>query len=355
MEAPSELLGGSVSAASGPKVAAKFAALLPGWLVGEGLLRRMRLRAADDPAAPLVLIIETRPAGATNHGADSQSYDGAEVDLAEPAAPPSPPPPLADRLPAVDLLDDSVETAAAAASGVAPMLAPPPPPPPEDEDGHGSSWQVAHTADFSAGEFWVRARGGGHGEVLVVRGFGAAGALPSQQAVPFELEVMEHPLGLAERCRWGTVGRPFPSWNRSILTEISLCHACSCQEALRTETAGQAGEAGSAAQLQWHRRLLGYAAYCGGAGATVAGGGGGGGGGDVVVGSDMRQLLMSGGAGTEPGLGWPELLRRTRLFRHGDEIAEVIARTCAPAVCVCVICALARGCCRRCLTGPSGS
>eukprot|EP01047_Picozoa_sp_COSAG01_P014532 COSAG01_NODE_710_length_14110_cov_94.506745_1_plen_81_part_00 len=35
------------------------------------------------------------------------------------------------------------------------------------------------------------------------------------------------------------VSWPFPSWNRSILTEIYLCHACSCQEILRTETAGQ--------------------------------------------------------------------------------------------------------------------
>eukprot|EP01047_Picozoa_sp_COSAG01_P064172 COSAG01_NODE_8446_length_2783_cov_2.245902_3_plen_319_part_01 len=35
------------------------------------------------------------------------------------------------------------------------------------------------------------------------------------------------------------VSRPFPFWNRSILTEIYLCHACSCQEILRTETAGQ--------------------------------------------------------------------------------------------------------------------
>jgi hypothetical protein len=36
------------------------------------------------------------------------------------------------------------------------------------------------------------------------------------------------------------VSRPFSSWNRSILTEIYLCHACSCQEILRTKTAGQA-------------------------------------------------------------------------------------------------------------------
>jgi tRNA wybutosine-synthesizing protein 1 len=35
------------------------------------------------------------------------------------------------------------------------------------------------------------------------------------------------------------VSRPFPSWNRSILAEIYLCHACSCREVPRTETAGQ--------------------------------------------------------------------------------------------------------------------
>eukprot|EP01047_Picozoa_sp_COSAG01_P014628 COSAG01_NODE_716_length_14085_cov_18.724010_7_plen_345_part_00 len=35
------------------------------------------------------------------------------------------------------------------------------------------------------------------------------------------------------------MSRPFPSWIRSILTEIYLCHACSCQDILRTETAGQ--------------------------------------------------------------------------------------------------------------------
>jgi hypothetical protein len=33
-----------------------------------------------------------------------------------------------------------------------------------------------------------------------------------------------------------TVSRPFPSWHRSILTEIYLCHACACQEILRAET-----------------------------------------------------------------------------------------------------------------------
>jgi hypothetical protein len=44
-----------------------------------------------------------------------------------------------------------------------------------------------------------------------------------------------------ERCAMQcAVSWPFPSWNRSTLTEIYLCHACSCQEVLRTETAGQA-------------------------------------------------------------------------------------------------------------------
>jgi hypothetical protein len=30
------------------------------------------------------------------------------------------------------------------------------------------------------------------------------------------------------------VSRALPSWNRSILTEIYLCHACSCPEILST-------------------------------------------------------------------------------------------------------------------------
>jgi tRNA 2-thiocytidine biosynthesis protein TtcA len=35
------------------------------------------------------------------------------------------------------------------------------------------------------------------------------------------------------------VSRAFPSWNRSILAEIDLCHACSCHEISRTETPRQ--------------------------------------------------------------------------------------------------------------------
>jgi hypothetical protein len=45
------------------------------------------------------------------------------------------------------------------------------------------------------------------------------------------------------------VSRPFPFWNRSILTEIYLCHACSCQEILRMETAGQEFQVQHRAQL----------------------------------------------------------------------------------------------------------
>jgi hypothetical protein len=42
-----------------------------------------------------------------------------------------------------------------------------------------------------------------------------------------------------ERGDAGRVSRPVPSWNRSALTEIYLCHACVCHKILRAETAGQ--------------------------------------------------------------------------------------------------------------------
>ena len=56
-----------------------------------------------------------------------------------------------------------------------------------------------------------------------------------------EVYLVEIPAQLVIRDSWmqAEVSRPFPSWNRPILTEIYLCHACSCQEILRTETAGQ--------------------------------------------------------------------------------------------------------------------
>jgi hypothetical protein len=44
---------------------------------------------------------------------------------------------------------------------------------------------------------------------------------------------------MAPDMRSGEPLRPFSSWNRPILTEIYLCHACSCQEILMLETPGQ--------------------------------------------------------------------------------------------------------------------
>jgi hypothetical protein len=48
------------------------------------------------------------------------------------------------------------------------------------------------------------------------------------------------------------VSQAFPSWTRSILTEIYLCHACS-YHVLRTETPGQGrpGAAAAAGQLSY--------------------------------------------------------------------------------------------------------
>jgi hypothetical protein len=52
--------------------------------------------------------------------------------------------------------------------------------------------------------------------------------------------ITEQVLRGGERARQLLRGEPaVSSWNRSILTEISLCHACSCHEMLRAETAGQ--------------------------------------------------------------------------------------------------------------------
>eukprot|EP01047_Picozoa_sp_COSAG01_P057470 COSAG01_NODE_6645_length_3566_cov_2.581194_3_plen_143_part_00 len=42
------------------------------------------------------------------------------------------------------------------------------------------------------------------------------------------------------------VRRAFPSMMRSILTEIYPCHACSCHEILRVETAQEPGSGGTA-------------------------------------------------------------------------------------------------------------
>jgi hypothetical protein len=44
----------------------------------------------------------------------------------------------------------------------------------------------------------------------------------------------------SERSEGALVSAPFPSFARPVLTDISLCRACSCQEILRAETARQA-------------------------------------------------------------------------------------------------------------------
>jgi thiol-disulfide isomerase/thioredoxin len=57
--------------------------------------------------------------------------------------------------------------------------------------------------------------------------------------VDFLLPYLAPPPNMYSTLGVAPVSRPFSSWNRSILTEIYLCHACSCQEILRTKTAGQ--------------------------------------------------------------------------------------------------------------------
>eukprot|EP01047_Picozoa_sp_COSAG01_P025106 COSAG01_NODE_1573_length_9865_cov_132.568503_5_plen_103_part_00 len=63
--------------------------------------------------------------------------------------------------------------------------------------------------------------------------------------------------GLAAAGLQEAVSRPFPSWNRSILAESHLCHACSCHEILRTETAGQDPEHPARVQAHEGRRMVG--------------------------------------------------------------------------------------------------
>jgi predicted RNA-binding Zn-ribbon protein involved in translation (DUF1610 family) len=65
--------------------------------------------------------------------------------------------------------------------------------------------------------------------------------VPAQTVAP-ELAAEWHPtLNGNDPAAIEQVSAPSPSWHRSMLTEIHLCHACSCQEILRTETARQVG------------------------------------------------------------------------------------------------------------------
>jgi hypothetical protein len=54
------------------------------------------------------------------------------------------------------------------------------------------------------------------------------------------------------------VGRAFPSWKRSILTEIDLCHACASQEILRMDTPGRRRDA-RRRDSRYTRRYIGTA------------------------------------------------------------------------------------------------
>jgi SNF2 family DNA or RNA helicase len=67
----------------------------------------------------------------------------------------------------------------------------------------------------------------------------AAAAAPARGAPTLVICPTSAMVQWADEIKAFAVSRPFPSWNRSILTEIYLCHACSCQETLKTETAGQ--------------------------------------------------------------------------------------------------------------------
>eukprot|EP01049_Picozoa_sp_SAG25_P001108 SAG25_NODE_44_length_19254_cov_246.998121_9_plen_120_part_00 len=50
--------------------------------------------------------------------------------------------------------------------------------------------------------------------------------------------------------------RPFPSWHRSTLTEIPLCHACSCRAILRPGTAGQEISVALGKEIEYHKRAV---------------------------------------------------------------------------------------------------
>jgi hypothetical protein len=58
------------------------------------------------------------------------------------------------------------------------------------------------------------------------------------------------------------VSWPFPSWNRSILAETYLCHACSCQEILIKDGNGRAGHLPAGSQAVLPATAVGRHAAC---------------------------------------------------------------------------------------------
>jgi hypothetical protein len=100
-------------------------------------------------------------------------------------------------------------------------------------------WRLRRPRSIRGWRRWVTARvGGGTGaEAATAPAPAPSAATPSaaglwREDVAYGCEVeAAHPID--------AVSRPFPSWDRSTLAEIYLCHACSCHELLRAETAGQ--------------------------------------------------------------------------------------------------------------------
>jgi hypothetical protein len=69
-------------------------------------------------------------------------------------------------------------------------------------------------------------------------GSGVSLAVPDVCLLALSVRAMRRAaLSTAASCA-NTVSRPFPPWNRSMLTEFYLCHACSCPEILKTQTGG---------------------------------------------------------------------------------------------------------------------
>jgi hypothetical protein len=135
-------------------------------------------------------------------------------------------------------------------------------------------------------------------------------------------------VGELAKCK--KVSRPFPSWSRCMLTEISLWHACSYHEMLRAETAGQDAAIVSA-QLALLRGRAGLTTPAASSREELivnlrsseqqGGGAGAGGGGGRGLGArrahSMDEILEQGREGSEGGrLSPPSTRQADPLFDH---------------------------------------
>jgi hypothetical protein len=73
---------------------------------------------------------------------------------------------------------------------------------------------------------------------VLVRQFRDAFAWLSAKRAAWKMKRLQEKAAGKHLGLWFHVSRAFPSWNRSILTEIYLCHACSYQEILRRNGRG---------------------------------------------------------------------------------------------------------------------